>query len=144
VKPRELRGRERDDLWNRIGSAWGVTGECWYPLTDIAKRDVLALQAPHFQRELVDSGKLRNLLAAHAVQRVFELREGGSAYELELADLEPRYTGDEGYWCSEAMDWIMYASHESSITVGGRWLIKAVEGAWPEWERHVWTSPFFD
>jgi hypothetical protein len=109
----------------------------------VPRRDVLAFQAPHFNHALVAGGRLHAILAAHKVERVFELREGGGAYEIRLADLDPVYTGDEGFWCSEAMDWVRYASHENSLTVGGEWLIAAVKSAWPEWERHVWTTPFF-
>ena len=38
--------------------------------------------------------------------------------------------------------WIIYASHESSVTVGG-WLLEEMQAIWPSWQERTWTSPFF-
>ncbi len=61
-------------------------------------------------------------------------------YEIELAHFEAAYDGREGYWTSGEMDWLIYASHESSITVAGEWLLEAVKSVWPEWREHVYTG----
>ena len=53
--------------------------------------------------------------------------------------MEPRYNGSEGYWSSGDLDWIIYASHESSVAVGG-WLLGAVKQRWPDWRAHVWRG----
>ncbi len=37
------------------------------------------------------------------------------------------------------MDWLMYASHEGSLTIAGDWLIEEVRAAWPEWEQHLYA-----
>jgi hypothetical protein len=143
VKPRQIRGLDREQLWQRLADTWAVGAVYWYPLAEVPRRDVLAFQAPHFEQALVAGERLHAILAARGVERAFELREGGSAYEIRLSDLDPAYTGDEGFWCSDAMDWVLYASHENSLAVGGEWLIAGVKSAWPEWKRYVWTAPFF-
>lgn len=143
MKPKQTRGKECEQLWQRLADTWAVGGDYWYPLAQVPRRDVLAFQAPRFHQALVAEGRLQAILAARGVERVFELREGGSAYEIQLSDLHPAYTGDEGFWCSDAMDWLLYASHENSLTVGGKWLISQVKSAWPGWERHVWKAPRF-
>lgn len=126
-------------LWSRLEDAWGVRAGYWYPLREIGRRDVLAFEASAFDEALVASGRLHAIFATRGIERAFELREGGGAFQVALGDLEPAYTGEEGYWCSDAMDWLLYASHENSVTVAGEWLISAVKAAWPAWERHVWT-----
>ncbi|HEX8319260.1 hypothetical protein [Longimicrobium sp.] len=141
MKPKQIRGVHREQLWQRLADTWAVGAGYWHPLAEVPRRDVLAFQAPDFHQALVAGQKLHAILAGRGVERVFEVREGGSAYQIELSDLDPTYTGDEGFWCSDAMDWLLYASHESSLTVGGKWLISRVKAAWPEWERHVWTTP---
>jgi hypothetical protein len=141
VKPRQIRSSRREQLWWRLSDTWAAGGGYWYPLTEVPQRNVLAFQAPCFYQALVAGENLPAILAARGVDRIFELREVGSAYELRLADLDPVYTGDEGFWCSDALDWVLYASHENSLTVGGEWLITAVKFAWPEWERYVWDNP---
>lgn len=144
MKPRQIRSPAREQLWQRLSATWGVGGGYWHPLAEVPRRDVLAFQAPYFNQALVAGGRLHAILDARKVGRVFELREDGSAYETRLADLDPVYTGGEGFWCSAAMDWVLYASHENSLTVGGEWLIVAVKSAWPEWAQYVWTNPFFE
>ncbi len=67
----------------------------------------------------------------------------GHEYEVGIESLE---TGSwpgppvEAYWTSGRMDWLIYISHESSVTVAGDWLIGAVKEAWPDWERHLYTD----
>ncbi|HEX8832455.1 MAG TPA: hypothetical protein VF705_14870 [Longimicrobium sp.] len=119
-------------------NAWGVKARSWYPMDGIERPGLLALHASAFDQALLAGGRLHAILAAHGAEHVFELREGGGAHLIELAGLEPVYMVEEGFWCSDAMDWLLYASHEDSITVGGSWLVSAVKAAWPEWERHVW------
>ncbi len=59
---------------------------------------------------------------------------------LAVSLLEPEYDGREGYWTSEGMDWLLYASHEGSITVAGDWLLEAVKSIWPAWRKHLYTG----
>jgi hypothetical protein len=65
------------------------------------------------------------MLKNHGVSTVFLLHEFGEPdYEIELGIFGPSYgDGVEQYSASKEMDWIIYASHGSSITVGGGWLI---------------------
>lgn len=95
------------------------------------------------QSRYVTPDRLGVLLAERNVTRVWELREYGPEYELDAAVFEPAYNGAEGFWTSPTHDWIIYASHEASITVGG-WMLAEVKRIWPEWERHIWTTPFFE
>jgi len=50
------------------------------------------------------------------------------------------YDGAEGFWTSEDMNWLVYASHESSITFGGDWLIDGMRGFLPEFERYIYKG----
>jgi hypothetical protein len=34
------------------------------------------------------------------------------------------------------MDWLVYASHESTITVSGAALLERLRTCWPEWAAH--------
>jgi hypothetical protein len=75
-------------------------------------------------------------LADRGVSRLFELREWGDGYELDTAAAGFTYTGAEGFWTSGEMAWMVYASHESSITFGGGWLVAAVRSVLPEFDRY--------
>ena len=123
-----------------MASEWKVDSDYWYPLVDVPRGDLLAFDAMAFG-QAVARGPLHRVLEERGIARVFELREGGSAFEIELRDLEPTYTGDEGYWCTKELDWLLYASHEGSLTVAGEWLIRDIKRVWQSWEKHVW-HPF--
>jgi hypothetical protein len=112
----------------------------WYPITKDQPLRAVAFQANYFNDE-VGVKILRDILSKRGIKRVWELKEIGPEpeYEKEIDEFEPYYGGTEGYWCSADMDWIIYVSHENSITIGG-WLLDAVKIVWPNWEERVWTS----
>lgn len=87
---------------------------------------------------------MRRILTAHGVTHLYEHREGGESYELSVSSFEPHYNGLEGFWSDKNLDWIIYASHESSITVGGEWLLNEIKTVWPQWQQRIWTTPFFE
>lgn len=143
---RVLRASEVERGWRDLHDAWGVKGY-WYPLDESPRPDVIAFQAPYFDRD-VGGTALRRILDSRGVGRVYELREYGANYELALALLDPEYNGAEGFWYAApggpgAREWLVYASHESSLTIGGSWLIEEVKALWPSWDRYLWTTPFF-
>lgn len=140
---RVLSSNEAEQVWDSVERVWGVRRrQCWYPLAETDRADTEAFQASHFLRAVTPE-RLRPLLAERGIDRVWELRESGPEYELDASAFEPQYNGAEGFWTSPALDWIAYASHESSITVGG-WLLHEVKRTWPEWELHMWTAPIFE
>jgi hypothetical protein len=65
--------------------------------------------------------RIREFLGKRGVKRVFELREDGDSYQVDLSLAEFMYTspGLEGFWFDESDDWVVYCSHESSITLAG-------------------------
>lgn len=143
---RVLQPRERDRAWTRLGRRWGPHPDaCWYPLTDApAPPGVVAVRGGQFARH-VPLAVLRAILTGSRVRRVWELRYGDIPlqYEMDTALLIPSHGPTEGYWTSEKMDWILYALHEGSLTIGGEWLLNGVKKAWPQWEQHLQTSHIY-
>jgi hypothetical protein len=137
---RVLTTGESKALWTRLRERWQVTSGYWYPLADYPLTDVLAFNADAF-KEAMPPDCVQSILASHGIERVWELREYGPEYEEELSLFDPYYNGAEGYWSTGPLDWIVYASHESSVTVGG-WLLEDLKAIWPSWEDRVWTRPF--
>jgi hypothetical protein len=86
---------------------------------------------------------LRELLTRRRINRIWEMREhSGDEYELELALFRPHYNGAEGYWTSAESDWLVYASHESSITLAGEWLVAGFRDVVPDCDRYQYGGPF--
>jgi len=131
-------------VWAAIAAEWDIApGDVWwFPLAPTSRTGVLALQAEAFAAAL-GAGWMRDALAAHGVERVLYFREFADLPVLEqpLAQATFRYDRAEGYWCdarAERRDWLVYASHEDSLTLGGSWLVEALQAAWPAWREHLW------
>lgn len=138
---RALSAKESNSIQEKLNSRWEVKGY-WYPLAIEKPDNVEGFQETHFEKE-VGAEKLQAILRNYGVEKIYEIREHGANYELELSAFEPYYSGAEGFWCDEKFDWIIYASHESSITIGG-WLLPEIKAIWSNWEERIWTTPFFD
>jgi len=138
---RPLNHHESRQIWKKIQERWGANCGPWYPLisTNIPK-DVMAFEADWFYYE-IPLHVLQSMLEVHGITHIYELREPcGFEYEMDLELFEPYYNGDEGFWTSENIDWLVYASHERSLTVAGEWLITAIQATWPNWEQHLWRD----
>lgn len=83
---------------------------------------------------------LRTALVEHSVGRLFELREHGCGYEIPVELAGFKYTGAEGFWTNGAYDWLVYASHESSITFGSCWLVAKMREILPEFSRYIYKG----
>jgi hypothetical protein len=139
---RILSVEESNSIREKLRMCWEITEHYWYPLTLHKRDDIEAFENAYFEKE-VGTEKLQEILRRRGVENVWEIREYGANYELEPSVFEPYYSGAEGYWCDGNFDWIIYASHESSITIGG-WLLPEVQAVWSSWKEHLWTTPFFD
>jgi hypothetical protein len=139
---RALSAGESEAVWRRLEIRWQISRDdhYWYPLSDSAPPEVAAFKADRFA-EAATKKELQRILAGHGIERLWEMREDSENYELEVALFEPCYNGAEGFWSAGELDWIIYASHENSVTVGG-WLLGEVKAIWPEWQTHVWTGIF--
>ena len=139
---RVLPSNESKEIRDKLRQRWNISESYWYPLSAAKTEDVEAFQDSYFDKE-IGTGKLKEILSNHEVQTVWEIREDGIDYEYELSVIDPYYNGAEGFWCDDKFDWIIYASHESSITIGG-WLLPEIRKNWTDWENHIWTTQFFD
>ncbi len=137
---------ESDDYWNRLKLAWDISKDYWFPLrTDSTPANMMAFHVDYIA-EMDGLSLLHKALEMRGISRVFQLHEFGRfepEYEIELSVLEPAYRGGgEQYCTSEAVDWVVYASHESSITIAGDWLTEIFREKWPEWAERTYKGPY--
>ncbi|NEO88347.1 MAG: hypothetical protein F6J87_29445 [Spirulina sp. SIO3F2] len=147
VKPlfyrRVLSQEERTYHQQQLKNIWGVEKEYYYPLelVDIDK-PLLVFQDEYFEAEF-GFKSLQKILNSHQVHKVWGLIELDPDYEIELGIFEPFYgRGGEGYWFSEGYEWLIYVSHENSLTLGGQWLINEIKTAWTNWKQRIWSSSY--
>lgn len=152
VEPLPFRRVLRDDevraLWTRLCERWRITQRSgyWYPVYAAEGIDpdaIVAFDATEFAASFGDD-RLRMLLPPNA-QRAFVLEEdeddSSPSCEMEMPLLRPSAHGTtECWWFDATMDWVVYASHESSLTIAGRELVAAVKAAWPKWKDAEWRG----
>lgn len=137
---RVLTGEELSKLRERLAERWGIDPYgYWHPLAECSLPDVMAFQEQAFG-ECVSAHQLRHLLISRGIARVWEISEWGPSYIQDVVLLNLGYFGPERYWSSSDMDWLLYQSHENSVTVGG-WLLEQVRSNWPTWADALWTGP---
>jgi hypothetical protein len=119
-------------LWEDIKGRWGADRkQFWYPLTDRTEPSLSAFDDGKFRKRFRPP-ILRRMIARFGVERLYELREyGDENYVMSVELWDPFYNFAEGYWVSKDLDWILYASHEGTMTVGGR-LKTEVIASWPD------------
>ena len=139
-----LTGGESDRLWEKIRRVWNIGEGYWFPLKDgPIPPHVLAFHTDYFQK-IGGEELLREGLAKRGVTTVFLLCEfGDPEYEIELGTFLPGYRdGGEQYSTSNETDWVVYASHESSITICGLWLTDFFRQLHPDCAERTYKGPF--
>ena len=143
---RVLTEAESKDLWNRLKQTWDIGGGYWFPLRDGPVPDNMLTFHVDYFFTMKGAELLRGALRNRGVSRVFQLNEFKSIdpeYEMGISIFEPRYaSGGEHYCTSESFDCVAYASHESSITIGGGWLTEIIKKHWPDWRQRVYGGPY--
>jgi hypothetical protein len=114
---------ESKGLWNQLRMTWDIGKGYWFPLKQgPAPPNILAFHVEYIEA-IGGPALLRDALNRRGISRVFEVHEFGPHepdYAIELSILDPAYRwGGEQYCTAAGVDWVVYASHESSITIGG-------------------------
>jgi hypothetical protein len=133
---------ELQRLWASLNSRWDVTTQhYWYPHREgEPAAEVVAFHTDWFDLEKI--AVLREVLIEHGVGLVWELREFGEwGCEQGVSAFEPVYNGEEGYWTSSDCEWLVYASHESSISLAGEWLLRGFRQRFPACDKYGYRGP---
>jgi hypothetical protein len=142
---RTLSDDESGQLRSLLQTNWGVVNGEWYPFDrsqdDAPPANAVAFRSePFFEPRLVES--LQALLRRSGTRHVYELREGNTSAdsEIDVELLRPWYNFDEGYWFGDSASWLIYASHEGSVTVGGERLLPALQQVWRNWSEYLYKG----
>jgi hypothetical protein len=129
---RTLTAAEHDRLRAAIEDRWGVwNGGC----VEVARAPTVTLHVAAMTDAVCAA------LRTWAAGRVLEARELGPGRELDASLAEFVYDIDgEGWWVPPALDWLIYVSHEASITFGGDALCARVREVLRGFDRYVYRG----
>ena len=106
----------------------------WYPLCDKKRID----DVEYFEKEVFldkyGEKKTINLLNQLGDKTINEIVEVGNDKKISVDNLD--LTSDETFYCNDNVDWIIYCSHEKTITIGGKILLDKFKTDWPELDKY--------
>lgn len=131
---RTLGDAEIKRLRHSLEARWGLWygGYCDRQAPPVATLDIAIMETPGAYDCLRQAVSAQN-----EGQRLFELREYSPSYELEVADTA--FQAAEGFWVGRSLDWMVYVSHEASVTFAGQHLIDSMRSL-PEFEAHLYRE----
>jgi hypothetical protein len=131
---RLMTSAESDALLEDVRLSWAWSGYYWHPLHPATRTDVLAFVSSLLEREFPEA-KLRGLLCDLGIGSIYWHREFDPTEEATIESLPVLYGGSEMFIVDDSRSWIIYSSHEDTITFGGDRLISAIKNAVPGWAR---------
>ncbi len=132
----------RWDIQNKLSDVWGIGKHYWYPLTESNKEDLISFESSY----IINKEKLSNIksiLLQMGVTEIYEFRENGLLYKIQKIndynfwDSDDYFWNNECFWFNDAMDFIIYISHEETLTFGGEIIIKELKNYWHDWNEHL-------
>ena len=63
------------------------------------------------------------------------ISETSADEKINTEELTPQW-GFEVIFCNENVDWVIYFSHEGSVTFAGKKILDALKGEWTQWEKY--------
>lgn len=127
-------------LKRRICAIWGVDDSYyWYPLSTPPRLDVIAFDSDYIEDVDQKIKDIQQWIRNQQTELIFELHEDRTLWRIDTASLDPCYDGRylERYWFDQQMNWIIYASHESTISFGGQGLITSLQSSWTDWQENL-------
>jgi hypothetical protein len=116
---------------NKLRDKFGARGY-WYPLTGLQPPNTEYFEADVFLKEFGEE-KTIQLIKTLGDLLINEIGEAANDRKIPVEELSLDY--DETFYCNVNVDWIIYRSHERTITLGGQCLTDELKKDWGEWEK---------
>lgn len=141
----------RKNIWLRLCSTWdigntsddwGIGKHYWYPLTKCNREDLISFDSRHVIKPQ-KLQEIKSILMQFGVTEIYEFRENGLAYKInnsldyDFWDSDDYFWNNEGFWFDDNMNFIIYLSHEETITFGGDIFVKEIKSHWQGWKEHL-------
>lgn len=131
----KLNKDQAKNVRNRIIDEWDAGESYCYPLNDFNRNDFICFPQDFFLKDfgLNQLRKTLEKLGLESCYRLDEYLKHNEDYKINLNDIVA-YNGLEKYYCDNSNSWIIYFSHENTVTFGGESLIKAIKNDWKNWK----------
>lgn len=131
--------QEATKLAKKLETIWDIKNHYWYPLYDCQRHDVIAFHDHYVKGIDSKMAQIQQFLIQQQRNQIYRMQEDRTISLLETVSLsfDKTLRNNEHFWFDLQFDWIIYHSHEGSITFGGNELITALKAEWHDWESYV-------
>lgn len=119
---RRLKEQEKEPIRAALLKKWNYDGEYWDPIVENSPHPVVFIVTGNLTES--DYEKIIEFIKVNAKSNIFEITEDGAFSEIEFSLFHPNCY--ETVYVDNSYEWIIYGSHESTITFGGAALIKFI------------------
>jgi hypothetical protein len=128
-KIRDLDNRTR----NLMHDKFKISGY-WYPLSDKNRPDDVEYFDTYVFQDKYGVQKTISLISQLGDKIINEIVEVGNDKKISVDNLD--LDSDETFYCNDNVDWIIYCSHEKTITIGGKILLDKFKTDWPDLDKY--------
>lgn len=116
---RRLSTQEKQDVRKNLLERWNFDGDYWDPLAHKCPSTSLFLATDCITKTEYDA--MIHFISEHAQYPLLELTEQGEDTEIDFCEFHPKCY--ETLYCDHTYSWVIYGSHESTITFAGAELL---------------------
>ena len=112
---------------------FGVSGH-YYPLYG----DIKPVNMEYFDidvfHEHFGTKKLVDILKLIGENQINEINESSDDLKINVDEIV--IDNSETYYCNDNADWLIYCSHENTISIAGNIILDKLKEEWKEWESY--------
>lgn len=124
---------ESEELRKKVCEEWAWSGHYFYPLQTTSRTDVLAFEGNLLEQILTESA-FKALLLTCGISSINWWREIDASEETTVEKFPFFFGHSESFIVDRTLQWLVYWSHEETITFCGEHLISSLKHLVPEWE----------
>ncbi len=134
----------KDRLKLKLKERWNIERDHWIPLSEPStQEEVVYFPQGYFFKDY-GLENLKVVIAEIAQGQIFQRNwevSGEEFYSIESEEMVA-FENLEKYYFDESCNWIVYVSHENTITFGGESFIQLLVKKWSNWFKYLneWES----
>jgi hypothetical protein len=116
---RRLEEEEKDDVYQQLLERWNYDGGYWDPVDNLSPVEIVYLSRQAITPD--DYQAIAGFISVYAAPYLLEATEEGIITEIAAADLQLDVV--ETVYCDRNYQWLIYISHEATVTFAGTELL---------------------
>lgn len=138
--PDRVRGQKAGQLRERLLTQWGVGKGYWPPLGKAASCETLHVEGLDDE----PAAQLIAIIQNRIIGQVYAFDTSEGIFVSEPDRIFSRFMIDDTYWFDDGLEWVIFVSHENTVTFGGDWLLEEVRDVFQDQPENLnpwWNGP---